>query len=257
MARKNLGYRKKISIDFDDKSLKSLEQLKNEVPFTGNVSNSSVINYLLVTFAGLNGYVKCNFAREAKRLIRELEKRIGEFEDENSFELIEDRKTLEQLKRIFDFFARGQDLSGEELYNMVRTNLKNGYVIYPQDWVVLSVESPEKSINAVVIETRNGDKYNIPHFIFFTKETRITQRISELALSEVVKKCPIYQKILDSKVVPVFDSEGNVLNIEEWRESLEPALFFIQDADNPVGSIAGYPFGAKVYRNRKNEGEVE
>lgn len=53
-----------------------------------------------------------------------------------------------------------------------RTDMKDGYIVYPADWVVLDgVQCDAKdSVRACVIEVKNGKKYGMPHFLFFTNK---------------------------------------------------------------------------------------
>ena len=53
---------------------------------------------------------------------------------------------------------------------MKKVFLKEGYVIFPEDWIILPdiYDSPDKCLYAGVVESRNSEKYKIPHFVFFS-----------------------------------------------------------------------------------------
>lgn len=257
--KKVYGYKKKISIDFSTSGLDALERVKDTMPSYGQTSNSIAVNYILQTFGNLNEYVRVQLAKQCLTLIHEIRERISREEDVDSFSVSEDFDSIEQLEEVFRFFTFGKGLPNEKKTtgNMVRTDILNGYVIYPDDWIVYDFEEPKQSTRAVVIEVRNGHRYNAPHVIFFTNQTRITEGLQDSICRNLAARYPVFAEIMRDKVEPVYGAHGKLLNEEEWLESPVPGFFFIADADKPLGHITGYPFGAKVYRTRKNQGEVE
>lgn len=73
-------------------------------------------------------------------------------------------------------------------------------------------------------------------------------------LEQAVLAYPKFRKILNLRVDPIYESNGLMLNKKEWEEAPCPGVFFIPEANNPYMSNRDYPFGAKVFRTKSEQG---
>ena len=71
--------------------------------------------------------------------------------------------------------------------------LKNGYVEYPSDWLLLPTEyEASECACAAVVEILNGARYDAPHAIFPVKEEQITASLYDWAEKAYQREWPGY-----------------------------------------------------------------
>ena len=102
--------------------------------------------------------------------------------------------------------------------NMTRHDLKDGYVLYPRDWLIVN---PKVAINcrfAGVIEC-SLKSYRMPHLLFFSDK-----EIGNLTVEDYVEihrnatiVYPLFRDILDHQITPIDDPDhpGYQLNVNE------------------------------------------
>ncbi|MGC5816111.1 hypothetical protein [Clostridium perfringens] len=129
---------------------------------------------------------------------------------------------------------------------MKKIEIQNGYVIFPEDWIILNEYHAKNCEYARVIEVKNGTKYNSPHFLFFS-----TKPINELTNNDTKKldeKCinmfSNYKKILNEYIPLKYDENGEMLNGNEHISGPIPGYFAILDYGL---DISYYPLGAMVF----------
>lgn len=129
---------------------------------------------------------------------------------------------------------------------MKRVDMRFGsYLIIPDDWIVVNEGDARSCDYAFVLEARNWEKYDVPHFVYLSpKETCPNSE----AIEAVSASWPRMKDILGMQVELVYDKDGNMLNADEWADAPIVGVFPILDATSfSVGNDA--PFGAMIYRH--------
>ena len=157
----------KLTIDLNDKNKETLEQLKADLRWPyGNT-----INTLISTFCQLPDDIKKELLEIIKPKIRELYK---EMDIAGDFEFAELSKKCQAYTDIVTFLNDGNHISLESLESeptMKKYPIKDGYLICPDNWIILNPEQAKDMKYAGVVECRNSAKYNIPHYVFLTNST--------------------------------------------------------------------------------------
>ena len=139
-----------------------------------------------------------------------------------------------------------QELRVGKRLPMKRVDMRVGaYLIIPDDWNVINEGDARSCDYAFVLEARNWEKYDIPHFVYLSaKETCPNSEVIEAASAV----WPRMKNVLGMQVEPAYDKDGGMLNAEEWDDAPTVGVFPIRDASSfSVGNEA--PFGAMVYRH--------
>lgn len=130
---------------------------------------------------------------------------------------------------------------------MNKMKIMNGYVVFPANWIVLNYQQPNNACYAGVVEVRNGIKYNIPHFIFFSKKPifELTAEEVNLIIECCIIKYPHLSDVLSLYVPRIYDENNQIINELEWYQSPEACCFEIPDC----GTRDTYVFDAMIVRN--------
>ncbi len=154
---------------------------------------------------------------------------------------------------------------------MKRVMLKDGYLIIPKDFIVLqdTVDAAEKCLYAGVVESRNHEKYGIPHFVFFSNYKYGKEFDDELH-TKVYEACakayPEFKKYFNMQV-DIPQQKGGaekwqdpefLARMEKWDQAPCFGLFAIVEKGDPLywNSIhPNYepPYGAMIVRNSKKK----
>lgn len=131
---------------------------------------------------------------------------------------------------------------------MRRVEMRGGaYVVLPDigDWVLVNEAEASRCDNVFVLEVRNNHKFNVPHFVYFKNgEICSNDEIAEA----IVPVWPKIQEIQSLQVVPAYDKDGKLLNMEEWNDAPTIGVFRILDSTD-YGRFIKAPCGAMVYRH--------
>lgn len=128
---------------------------------------------------------------------------------------------------------------------MKRVDMRAGsYLIVPDDWIIVNEGDARSCDYAFVLEARNWEKFEVPHFVYLSpKETCPNSEVVE-AVSAV---WPRIREIQGMQVELVYDKDGRMLNADEWSNAPTIGVFPILDASSfSWGNEA--PFGAMIYR---------
>ena len=239
--------KKKISIDFN---LDNYEKLTSYGENYG-LSNSVIVNFLIENFLDLDSNLKQGLSTYVYKKKNNLENSLFEC---SGFEKVQVKKEIQILENLIMFFTDGKGYKEEECtmnnnQHMQKVKMKNGYLVCPEDWIVVNNHNPLGCEYAGVVETKNGAKYNVPHFVFFFPAE--INNMTELDIERVNDKCIDayydFKRILGMEVSPAFDKNHKLLNAEAWMNSPHPGYFPI-----PVyGGSDSYLYGAMVVRNEK------
>ena len=185
-------------------------------------------------------------------------------DEQNSlYWMYRERNIQESYKELAIFWAQKDPYTKEKNILLKRTDMKDGYIVYPADWVVLDgVQCDAKdSVRACVIEVKNGKKYGMPHFLFFTnKDVGDPFTIDEenAIYLACVKAVPNFAQVLrdgvDQPTMPMSDPRYQEA-AKRFLASPIPGIFFIPATDDPYYCMQDEPlFGCRIVRNiRKNE----
>ncbi|MDU1587022.1 MULTISPECIES: hypothetical protein [Clostridium] len=245
MMLKKKNSKIKKSIDFTEESVKLLDDYKeiNEVS-----SYSDIVNFLIETFLGLNKNVKKTLWRASDLELKDFTRKLN---NELPYEREENRKIENQYMKLIRFFNDGKEVEVDQ--RMKRIDIEDGYVIFPDDWLVVYNHNPINSKYAGVVEVKNGTEYNAPHFLFFSEKpiNQLTENDIELIDKECSVIFPKYKDILRDYVPLIFDKEHKPINLDEHITSPIPGYFAIQEYNRSPYST--YPCGAMIFRYKKNE----
>lgn len=103
------------------------------------------------------------------------------------------------------------------------------------DWISVNEDNAAESTVATIVEVRNGERFDVPHFIYFDNGESSTQAIDKAVLSTY----PRYEEVLKAKVEPVRDSDGTYLNLDELKSAPWPGYFRAQPNDPESGNPYG------------------
>lgn len=119
--------------------------------------------------------------------------------------------------------------------------LKNGCCIFPSDWIVLeNIDGKfENCENATVVECKNGNLYNVPHFICFHNEGKYACDYPEDLEGKIYSACskvyPDFGKIFNLQVNYSLDEILNdKIKEEEYKVAPCFGLFNIVEKGDPI-----------------------
>lgn len=119
------------------------------------------------------------------------------------------------------------------------------YAVVPDDWIVINESAGENCDYAFVLEVRNSERFDVPHFVYLSE--------SEVCSNEEIVEAasgiwPRMHEIRDMQVEPAYDRDGTIINSKEWEDAPTIGVFPIEDASSfSYGEEA--PYDAMVYRH--------
>lgn len=233
--------KKKVSIDFSSNAY----QLLNEYTQKLGVSNSAMINFLVENFLSMDDMEKKQWAKFCGEILNK-EKDVST-SISNDFETQARSQKIERYSNFIHFFATQN--SSNVLENMKRVDLESGYVIFPNDWIVIDYRDPKKCKYVGVVSVRNGEEYNVPIFLFFSdvKINALTKGDEDDIMMRCREKYPDFAKIQSLQVTPAYSSTGTMLNYDFWDRAPIIGIFPIFE----YGKNTSYPYGAMIIRETK------
>ncbi len=247
MGKKLNKIGKKMSLDFTEDSISAIERMANNY----EEGVGPTVNKMIKVICSMPEEIKKElktfcFQKRQEYKLRYLE--AGEFEKK-------------ELDRYYDYYSDLMTLinGGEEVNyweddpNMMVFKMKDGSLVVPKDWIILNPEQEGKCKYAGVIECRNHDKYNIPHFAFFTNN-QYSCDYSDEYVQEIYSMCkekwPRFSEILKMEVELIPDSTKpfGYKNIEEHLASPIVGLFSILRDDDELFDNKP-PYGALIISN--------
>lgn len=255
--------KKKLSIDFD---MPEYELLVGKAKEEGK-SNSAIVNSLIRLFAKVSPSVADQVAAFChEQYIKEK----NSLEQSSGFERAEIENRIREYERLSEYFGY-EAKENEPDPGMRITFLKEGYVVYPDDWIRLdNVFGPaETCMYAGCVESRNSAKLGIPHFIFFCNVKSGKEYTDEMVL-QVYEACakayPDFKKYYNAQMMT--DSIGSApedpgywIRLNEWNERPYFGTFPIVEKGDPIywnKYTPDYkpPYGAMIIRSERKESET-
>lgn len=241
----------RFTIDLTDESKTYLEKLKAQLqkPF------GTIVNNIFRDVGNPPPEARKEMLTFYKRRLKDLHK---EMDYASPFELDNIMRKAQYYENMASYLNDGQRISIDELNSepdMVRYEIKDGYVIVPEDWIVANPEDAKHCSYAGAIECRRKD-FNVPHFLFFTN---LRARDYDKDFCDVInKKCcekwPPFADILKQQVKPIDDPHhpGYQLNADEWMAAPIIGHFELY-VKGEYGRSVKYepPYGAMIVHTNK------
>ena len=214
-----------------------------------------MINKIIGTFCRMPKSVKnvleTTCVSEYKRLTKELSHANDDFH----------KKALEEEKDLYYEILRLINSGKYEIPEVIsadntmkKIEIADGYLIIPSDWIVVNPEQAKSCRYAAVLECKNSERYNVPHFIYFNNY-KYANEYTESLEKDFYKLCEknwdrfsdIEKLSNDNQLRPDPEHEGQYLNLDEYLASPIIGLFSIEEENED--SNEEYPFGARIVRN--------
>lgn len=229
-------------------------------------SYSRIVNYMLRIFLGLYPDLKNELAEFCDSKREDLENNMPLMSE---FEKQEADQKIKQYQALTYFFLQGHKPKKHAPQNDTSDNmrtiyLKKGYVLIPEDWVILdNYSTASDCMYAGVVETREPidgkKKYNAKHFVYFTDYQYGKDYPADMdaAIYEACcEKDPAFKDVISHVVKPVYEGKAvvaNMKNIAEYSAAPCPGLFHIVVKGDPiywneVNPDYKPPFGAMIIR---------
>lgn len=248
MAMKKTISSNRLTIDLTDEAKSILEKLKAKMqkPF------GQIINTTVTTVCDAPIEVKEETLNFYKRNIKLLTKQM---DSASPFELRAISEKIEAYMNLAMLVNGGERISIDEINNepdMTQYKIEGGYVVCPEDWIVLNPEEAGQCCYAGVVECRRKE-YHVPHFLFFTNKR--ANRYDDKLYSRVNRMCcqkwPKFKEILAQQVQPIDDpnNPGFQLNADEWMAAPTLGYFALYVKGDPAPDGFVPPMGAMVVRN--------
>ena len=126
--------KKKISIDIDNDVYDLLTSYTDNL----NIANGPFINHLLQCFLNLDRQNKYEIAKSIKNRIAQIKQEEYQYSE---LEMANSLKQSEMLNSMLMLFTDGKGFQDDikKDVQMRRIDIKSGYVIFPNDWVVIDL----------------------------------------------------------------------------------------------------------------------
>lgn len=246
--------KKKVSIDF----LQPLYQRLNDTAKEQGVSNSKIVNMLVDLFLQLSPDVACDigtYCHQKYQSERIAAAALTGFAQQDKL------LAADQYQRLSEYFGYNVAPTDQK---MRRIYLKEGYALVPDDWIVLNdvIAPADQCMYAGIVESRNCEKYQIPHFVFFSDYKYSADYPADLE-EKVYTQCaaiyPDFRRLYNmQRPIPDesrTDPEGLKL-ISEWMEAPGFGLFHLVEKGDPhywnkYRPDYDPPYGAMIVRDDK------
>ena len=135
-----------------------------------------------------------------------------------------------------------------------------GYALFPKEWIVLNEEDAASSKYAYVFEGRNGEKYGVPHFIYFSEicyydrpaRDAVCEEIKDLVRKHSRACDNAFRHQVEARYEEDEDGHSVFVNMDEWDRSFVPGVFHLPiDGASYLFShtyTRDYLFGAHIVR---------
>lgn len=244
--------KKRLSIDLDQEVYEKLEKyLKQFKKKNGDsLTKGQVINECINVFTSADDVVAeeiMAFCSQQQKKHMDITANItakGEFQNEK------ERRRMEVYESMMKIFARTEPANS--IKDMKKIALKDGYVVVPEDWIIVNGKNSEDCKYAYVLETSDSKlDEQVPHFLYFSNSEDGLSEVESLQLKDFARtKCKLFAIAESHLVDPIYsakDEYGNrkLLNLDDFIHGAMIGVFKIKDAGI---SGATYPFNAQVFR---------
>lgn len=249
------GKKKRTTLDLTPENYTILSGIASKF----EISFGEAVGLLIRLFISMPAICRkdlLSFSRNQLRQILMIDNLTG------AMEAGENERAIHDYQTISYFFESGiLPLSESNKVNMDRIYLKNGYVEYPSNWIHLPdvLGKDSECMYAGVIETRNGNKYGVPHFVFASPHKHgreYTNADERKVFDAAIKAWPQFKEILNKHVKAVYGENGLIINEKEYMEAPYSAIFAVYAEDDIEMKMFHHgepPYGTKIVREGKEE----
>lgn len=243
----------KFSVVVDGKNKKILDKLVEKY----DSKYSPIMNRIITTFCDMSPQLKSTIEsavmNERHRLMNQLEN------DHDPFYANAYKKDILNCEDILRMMNNGEyDVleDSKEECSMKKIKLQNGYLIIPNDWIVVNPDDAKVSSYAYVMECRNHIKYGVPHFIYLSNDSNYSsdmenhfRELCRINWDGFVKIEELENK---NKLVADPDNPTEYLNMNEYLAAPSMGFFKIEEQGERL-RLDGQepPYGAMIVRTEE------
>lgn len=198
------------------------------------------VNYLIVLTLDIPEEVKSELSVFSSASLNET---IQHSESKSRYINELSREMQMHYKKMELFWCNNQRAAFDGHKSMKKIDMKDGYIIYPSDWVVLEdvLRDPKESSRASVVEVYNGRRYGMPHFLLFSniaKNESYTEDEFKIIEAACLRANSRFADVLKDEQSMV-DEEKPVVGVFNIIATDDP---YYDEFDTP-------PFGCKIIRD--------
>ena len=128
---------------------------------------------------------------------------------------------------------------------MITKRIKSGTLIYPADWIELVHDMPEESEYICAFEVHNADELPVLFFCSKSPLVQISEEDENKLIHQACALVPGFREALNAKVEPVRDSNGHIINAEEFLAAPVLGLYPVCREEERIH----HPYGAFIKSN--------
>lgn len=249
----------KMCIDIIPANRAILDKIKEDNPGT---TYTQIVNNMIKTFGNLPDALRCELGAFVAAMY---ETKVEEYGTAFGYHKEELDKQIASCKHILDFLNFSVPVNVDETNSALATHLmKDGYLVCPENWIIVNPEAASNSMYACVLECRNFEAFGnthfgrpIPHFVCYTS-VKYGKDFDDAFYNDFSRLCvqawPDFNTVLDMQVEPVKDPDkpGRVLNEKEWVNAPTLGFFAVYEEGDPVRPHDYEPpYGARIVRTCK------
>ena len=198
------------------------------------------VNYLIVLTLDIPEEVKSELSVFSSASLNET---IQHSESKSRYINELSREMQMHYKKMELFWCNNQRAAFDGHKSMKKIDMKDGYIIYPSDWVVLEdvLRDPKESSRASGVEVYNGRRYGMPHFLLFSniaKNESYTEDEFKIIEAACLRANSRFADVLKDEQSMV-DEEKPVVGVFNIIATDDP---YYDEFDTP-------PFGCKIIRD--------
>lgn len=226
---------KKISIDFSTESIDLMEKSKINYFLTNKkkASNSLIVNNLIKKILGCPNSLSVEIIKSLNSLVEHYSLLL--FNKNHDRFIIEDyNKKIELLNEIIMLFNTYKTTKEDKMRKIKLSN--NRSIVFPENWIIINKENALKSTEGYVLECRNHEKYNIPHFLILGDEKAMkngeyTNEFKTNFYKRILDVFPDFQYVLDNQIESVMKN-GKIENYDEYESSPTIGIFKVINSED-------------------------
>ena len=157
---------RKISVDLTDENFEALDKFKE----SRNMPYSIIINRLLRILCK-SPDIKDELITICKSRIRAL---YAEMDQVGTFECQKLYNKSAQYMEILSFLTQNPQITVSSILDEAQTKkirLVDGYLIYPENFILLNESAAQTYRNVCIVGVRNA-QFPVPHFIYFSGDRK-------------------------------------------------------------------------------------
>lgn len=252
---------KKISVILNSKNNAALSRLAGKL----KMKLGPVTNMLISSFVDIPGSISDDIYDLCRQRVTEL-KNLFDTLDKDSYTAADTWNNINKYIDIARIVKTEPDITIDDLYiskadsgeedKMTRIPVKDGVAVIPSDWIILNKDEAKEKRYACIVEFMNWDKYNIPHFCYFTNDNLGKDYDTEVIKEKCQEAWPKFNDMLKKEVKLKRDPiDNSILNGDEWRKSPHVGFFSLATSDDYDIEHDKIPFGAYILRNNDENEE--